>query len=134
MLKLLEFFLENKKLLKKKKKSRFIKIFLKGVNMSKKAKVKRKDAYKAFLNGMVSYREKFINKKCALIEKVLTNDSLKNTLFSKERASLSILERAVVDTINTKNINTVEDFEAISAPFKENQNKIAKFKYTPKKI
>lgn len=102
--------------------------------MSKKAKQKRKEHYKSFLEGMVKHREYFIDKKINLIEKMLSDDSLKNTLMNKNRQEMNILERAVVDTIKDRNISSLEDFQEMSESFKENQNKSAKFKYTAKKI
>ena len=53
--------------------------------MSKKGKSKRRDQYKSFMDGMVKYREKFIDKKIALIEKVLNDEALKNKILSKTR-------------------------------------------------
>lgn len=102
--------------------------------MSKKAKIKRKDAYKTFLNGMVAYRAKFIDRKCRLLEKLLSDETLKNSLSHKKRSELTTLERAALDTLTSRHLTQLEDFQNISSELKETYGKVAKFKYTPKKI
>lgn len=102
--------------------------------MSKKGKSKRRDQYKSFMDGMVKYREKFIDKKIALIEKVLNDEALKNKILSKTRRDMNKLERAVADTIKDRELNVAEDFEKVKAGLKDSQGKRAKFKYTIKEI
>jgi len=102
--------------------------------MSKKAKIKRKEQYKIFMESMVKYRESFVEKKIKLIEKMLTDESLKNNLMNKDRKELKPLERAAVDTIITRNIQNIDQFNEIKESIKEKASKRAKFKYKPKKI
>lgn len=101
--------------------------------MSKKAKSKRKELYKAFMEGMVKYRDKFLTKKNTLIEKMFSDDALKEKLMKKERTAMNKLERAAVETIISRDIKNVEDFNAVKDKVKEEKLKKAKFKYAPKK-
>ena len=101
--------------------------------MSKKAKSKRKDLYQAFMDGMIKYRDKFLTKKHNLIEKMFSDDALKEKLMKKERTAMNKLERAAVDTIISKEIKNVEEFTATKDKVKEEKLKKAKFKYTTKK-
>lgn len=100
--------------------------------MGKKAKTKRKDKYKAFMDGMIKYREGFINKKIALLEKMFADESLKTKIMSKDKATMNKLERAVSDTVTSLNIETIEQLDQIKNKIKEDQTKKAKFKYKPK--
>ena len=102
--------------------------------MGKKAKTKRKENYKAFLDGMINYRNKFIDQKLGLVEKMLGDDALKNELTSKKRKELSKLERAAVDTIVSRNLENIDQFNELKENIKESQDRSAKFKYTPKEI
>lgn len=102
--------------------------------MSKKGKSKRREQYKAFMDGMLKYREKFIDKKIGLIEKMLNDEALKDKIFAKSRREMKKLERAAVDTINVHEIKSIEDFDALKENLKDSQNKRAKFKYTIKEI
>ncbi len=102
--------------------------------MGKKAKNKRIERYKAFLNGMITYKEKFAKAKVELIEKLLTDDSFKETLIKKDRKEMTKIERAAVDTITTRDLKNVEAFEEIKESLIEDKVKKAKFKYHPKEI
>ncbi len=102
--------------------------------MSKKGKSKRREQYKAFMDGMLKYREKFIDKKIGLIEKMLNDEALKNKIMAKNRREMNKLERAAVDTLNVRELNNVQDFDALKASLKDSQSKRAKFKYTIKEI
>lgn len=101
--------------------------------MSKKAKAKRKELYKAFMDGMVKYRDKFLTKKNTLIEKMFSDDALKEKLMKKERTAMNKLERAAVDTITSRELKNLEEFSAIKDKVKDEKNKKAKFKYAVKK-
>ena len=102
--------------------------------MGKKAKANRMQSYKAFLNGMVTYREKFVDAKIALIDQLLADTSLKESLSKKDRKEMTKVERAALDTILTKELGTVEEFEELKAKLKDTQVKRAKFKYSAKEI
>lgn len=102
--------------------------------MSKKSKMRRKEAYKKFMDSMAVYREKFVNKKIQLIEKILSNDELKNKIMQKNRTEMNKLERACVDTIVSREIQNLEQFNQIKDKIKDLQIKKAKFKYKPKAI
>lgn len=102
--------------------------------MSKKAKANRKDSYKKFLDGMVVYREKFVNEKMQLVEKILSDESLKDEIMKKDRKEMSKLERAAVDTITSRDLQAPDQLEELSATIIEAQVRSAKFKYTPKSI
>lgn len=101
--------------------------------MSKKAKSRRKDAYKTFLAGLTNHRNQFIEKKFVLAEKVLADSTLKDKIESKGN-NMSILERAVISMIGSRELSSVEQLQEIAEEVKEAQMKSAKFKYTPKKI
>jgi len=102
--------------------------------MSKKAKTKRKKRYKAFMDSMVKYRETFVEKKLKLIEKLLSDESLKSSLLSKNRKELNKLERAALDTIISRDIQNLDQFNEIKDKIKDANVKRAKFKYKPKAI
>jgi hypothetical protein len=102
--------------------------------MGKKAKTNRQEQYKAYLEGRIKYREKFVDEKMNLIGKILADESLKKELMDKDRTEMSQLERAAIDTILSRDIQTVEQFEEMKDQLKEDQARSAKFKYQPKEI
>lgn len=102
--------------------------------MGKKAKTKRQENYKGFLDGMVTYREKFVAEKLALVEKMLADESVKSELMNKDRKTMTKVERAAVDTVVSRELNSAEQFDEIKETIQDDQVRSAKFKYTPKVI
>jgi len=102
--------------------------------MSKKGKEHRRENYKKFLDGQIKFRESFVTKKLALVEKMLSDDALKSKIINKSRKEMNKLERACVDTMITRKFETVEQFSEIKDKIKEQQVKKAKFQYAPKNI
>lgn len=102
--------------------------------VSKKAKLKRKASYKKFLEGVLKHRELFVDRKFRLVQKMLENSELKESLESKDRKELSVLERSALDTMKDRSFNSVEAFGEMVESLKEAQVKRAKFKYTAKRI
>jgi tRNA uridine 5-carbamoylmethylation protein Kti12 len=102
--------------------------------MSKKAKSRRKDQYKVMMDGLAKGREGFINRKVSLMEKMMADESLKNKIVGKSRKDMNKLELAVVETISSRKIDSVEQLDSIKEKLKEEQIKKAKFKYKPKLV
>ena len=79
--------------------------------MSKRATNKRKENQKAFRAGQLKARERFINKKYALMEELLSNEKQKEQLIAKDLKELNQVEKAAVFSLSMKPV-TLEDFSA----------------------
>jgi len=99
--------------------------------LSKKKATRRKENFKAFREGQVKAREKFIDKKLVLIEELLSDEKKKEALFSKKLKEMDNIERAAVSSMTMKPI-TLEDFQSKKEDLKKEQITSAKHKYSPK--
>jgi len=79
--------------------------------LSKRASNKRKENQKVFRTGQLKARERFITKKYALVEELLSNEKKKEQLIAKDLKELNPIEKAAVFSLSMKPV-TLEDFNA----------------------
>ncbi len=76
--------------------------------VSKKSADRRKENKKNFRQGLVKRRERFLNKKYALMEDVLSNEKKKEDLLAKEIKDMSEVEKAVAFSLSMRPISLDE--------------------------
>jgi hypothetical protein len=96
--------------------------------LSKKASLRRKENKKNYREGQFKAREKFVNKKFALLEELLSNEKKKEVLLAKELKELSGVEKAAIYTLSMKSV-TLEDFNEKKEDWKKSQVISAKHKF-----
>jgi nitrogen fixation protein FixH len=81
------------------------------MSLSKRAANRKRDNQKAFRAGQLKARERFINKKFALMEELVGNEKKKEQLLAKDLKELNPVEKAAVFSLSMKPVDT-EEFTA----------------------
>jgi hypothetical protein len=96
--------------------------------LGKKSADRKRERDKAFKIGQVKTRERFVNKKFALMEELLSNEKKKEQLMAKPIAELDKIEKAAVFSLSMKPV-TLEDFSAKKEELKKAEVTSAKHKF-----
>lgn len=77
--------------------------------MSKKSAERRKENKKQFKMGQLKGKERFIQKKYALMEEILSDERKKEQLLAKEIKDMDKVEKAVAFSLNMRPL-TLDEF------------------------